>query len=481
MDGAHAFDLNVERVLEHWGAVHAVREIIANALDEAALTGTAEPTMIKDADEDWRVRDFGRGLRYEHLTQKEDREKLKHPELVVGKFGVGLKDALAAFDRRGIGVTVRSRYSDMTLARRPKHGFEDLTTLHVVVAPASDPAMVGTDVALTGLKDEDVEAAKALFLRFAGDELLERTGYGSILARPPGKPARIYVNGLRVAEEDRFLFSYDITSPTATLRRALNRERSNVGRGAYADRVKAILLAATSQPVADALANDLAGFERGTTHDETSWVDVALHACRILNASERVVFLTSWQIAAAPAYVDRAHDDGYRIVVVPDELARKLGRVTDIAGEPIVDLRVFRDQWNASFQFSFIDEAQLSDGERAVFAKTDDIIRLQGRRPRGVKGIRISETMRINASGTAEVVGYWDAGSGQIVIKREQLASIAAYAGTLLHELTHVTSRMPDVSGEFEEALTRTLGRVATRNLGPLSALDEPVRPRNQR
>lgn len=47
------------------------------------------------------------------------------------------------------------------------------------------------------------------------------------------------MNGLRVATEDNFLFSYDITSLTAPLRRALNRERSNVGRTAYADRDKA--------------------------------------------------------------------------------------------------------------------------------------------------------------------------------------------------------------------------------------------------
>lgn len=29
----NAFDLNVDRVLEHWATSHAVREIIANALE----------------------------------------------------------------------------------------------------------------------------------------------------------------------------------------------------------------------------------------------------------------------------------------------------------------------------------------------------------------------------------------------------------------------------------------------------------------
>jgi hypothetical protein len=106
--------------------------------------------------------------------------------------------------------------------------------------------------------------------------------------------ARIYVNGLRVAEEDNFLFSYNITSPTAALRRALNRERSNVGRSAYTDRVKSILLACDQDDVIDALVADLQNYERGTQHDETQWLDVGLHACKQLNARRKAIFLTAF-------------------------------------------------------------------------------------------------------------------------------------------------------------------------------------------
>ncbi len=36
------FDLNIEKILENWEVYHAVREIIANALDEQKLTETKE-------------------------------------------------------------------------------------------------------------------------------------------------------------------------------------------------------------------------------------------------------------------------------------------------------------------------------------------------------------------------------------------------------------------------------------------------------
>ena len=76
------FDLNIEEVLENWEVYHALREIIANALDEQILTETKDIEITKDG-EIIKIRDFGRGLKYEHLTQNEDQEKLKNPELVL--------------------------------------------------------------------------------------------------------------------------------------------------------------------------------------------------------------------------------------------------------------------------------------------------------------------------------------------------------------------------------------------------------------
>jgi hypothetical protein len=464
--GTQAFDLNIEKVLEHWTIPFAIRELIANALDEQALTGTAEPMIFKDEDGRWHIADSGRGLRYAHLTQKEDAEKRRHPE-VIGQFGMGLKDALAVFDRRGVAVAIRSPHADITTGRKAKDAFPDVVTLHALVSPPSQPSRTGTDIALVGVKDEDVDAAQRFFFRYSGERLLESTEYGDVLARTDSpRMARIYVKGLFVAEEPNFLFSYNITKLSAALRRALNRERSNVGRGAYSDRVKAILTACRSTEVAGPLAVDLNGYTAGRLHDELAWRDVALHACRVLQTNEKVMFVTAWQMAGDTAQLQYARDDGYRIVMVPEDIARSLGGLTDLNGRPLVDLERYRNEWNDSFSFTFVEVGVMTSAEQATFGRTQEIGALAGvDLAKRKTPILISETMRLNETGNP-VLGIWEGAERRIVIRRDQLSGLARYAGTLLHEIGHMVSGTQDGSLAFESELSRLLGVTAAAALG---------------
>jgi len=65
------FDLNIEKILENWEVYHGIREIIANAIDEQILTGSKDMAIFKDVNNRWHIRDYGSGLKYEHLTQNE--------------------------------------------------------------------------------------------------------------------------------------------------------------------------------------------------------------------------------------------------------------------------------------------------------------------------------------------------------------------------------------------------------------------------
>ena len=451
------FDLNVEKILDHWGVPEAVREVIANALDEQALSGTAEPQIVKRRD-GWHVTDFGRGLRYQHLTQNENPEKRRQADLVVGKFGVGLKDALATFYRRGIDVNVHSPFADITLQRAAKSNFADVKTLHAAISPPSEQKRHGTDFVLRGLADKDMAAARGYFLRFAGDEELERTEFGSILRRVQDQPARIYVKGVRVALEEQFLFSYNITSTTAQLQRALNRERSNVGRSAYQDRVKAILLKARSDAVAEQLAADLTRIQTGANHDEITWLDVQEQAVRILATKGKTVFVTSQQMFTMGATIMEARTDGYKVHVIPDRLLARLPNLRDFNGNPILDIKGFIQVWNESFQFEFVDPSKLNKAERDSWSILPELLRMAGDHAKRVKEIRVSSTMRLD-EGAYETEGVWD--SPNIVVKRSVLDSRRHFARVVLHEIAHASSNANHGSIPFMAAIDDLAGLAA--------------------
>src|SRR6266852_5877108 len=129
-------------------------------------------------------------------------------------------------------------------------------------------------IILHGATDIDMEKAKSLFLKFAGEAILETNTYGQILQRRESG-GRVYISGVFASEEPNFLFSYNITSLTDAMKKRLNRERLNVGRTTYADRVKAILKAAKSKTVEDLLVDQVGERATGEQCDEMTWIEIS--------------------------------------------------------------------------------------------------------------------------------------------------------------------------------------------------------------
>jgi hypothetical protein len=454
------FDLNIEEVLDHWEVEHAIREIIANALDEQLLTGTADVEIDEDGAGGCRVRDFGRGLSIEHFTLSENAEKLAAPEGVIGKFGVGLKDALATFHRRGVGVTIVSAHGTFALREAGKHNFEGITTLHVERA-AGVEGMAGTEVILDGVESEDVAKAKALFLRFSTETTIERTAYGEVLRKGPWD-ARVYISGVLANEESNFLFSYNITGLTGGMKKRLNRERLNVGRTTYAERVKAILRSAESATVTDALAEQVGLRAKGSQCDEMQWIEISQRALNLLHARAEVTYLTEEEMRLHPDVVDNMRRDGYEVVAVDDAQKAKLEAQVEEGDAGLRTLEGYIEQYNDSFRYEFVPVEDLTPAERAVFEQTPTLLSLVGIDAGDFPPVRISETMRVGLDSTQ---GVWDTEVREIVIKRDQLASVEAYGGTLLHEAAHATTNAVDATRFFESVLTRYLGSTAAAAL----------------
>ena len=457
------FDLNIEEILEDWMPYHAIREIIANAMDEQLLSRTKDIKIDKDVRGNWYVQDFGRGIKYTHLTQNENDEKTKNPH-VIGKFGIGLKDAFATLNRHGIEVLAKSKFGDISLIRTQKEDFNDIVTLHAEIKKPSQPDLIGTVFVFSGISDDQMEKAKKLFLKFSGEKVVEKTKYGEIVENK-NNISSIYINGVRVASEENFLFSYNITSLNSSIKKALNRERTNVGRSAYTGRVKSILLSSNSVAIAQVLANDLQNYSKGSHHDELSWIDVQEHSVKILNQNQKVIFLTSNEILHNPSLVDDAQREGYEVITVPDNLRTKIQDVKDFDGNTVVDLSNFITLYNESFEFDFIDVQGLTKKERSIYRFTEQIFDFVGGKPNVVKAVKISNTMKKEYYSNQETLGLWDPITGSIIIKRSQLSNLAHYAGALLHEMTHAKSGYGDVNREFEVELTKLIGIISAKGV----------------
>lgn len=450
------FDLNIEEVLENWEVEHALREVISNALDEQVISKTAEIQIAKDGQGNWHIKDFGRGLQIEHFTLNENKEKLNAPSGVIGKFGVGLKDALATFHRRGVGVLIRSSFGTFRLKQVHKYGFDNIVTLHVEYDDTRNN-ISGTEFILQGATDSDIAKAKSLFLKFANENTLETNMYGEILERKESA-ARVYILGVLASEEPNFLFSYNITSLTDTMKKKLNRERLNVGRTTYADRVKSILKNAKSEKVENALVDQISKRATGEQCDEMSWIEISQMALNLMHTKKQVVYFTEQELQISPAIVGSAKSDGYEVVVITEHQKVKLETQVLTGGQQVRTVQNYVQEFNVSFQYKFVDVNSLNKEERRIFEFTPKIIALVGVPSFRIPEVRISETMRVTFDNTE---GVWDPSIPAIVIKRNKLNSLTGYAATLLHEIGHATTNTSDVSRAFENVLTEYLGKIS--------------------
>jgi hypothetical protein len=146
-------------------------------------------------------------------------------------------------------------------------------------------------------------------------------------------------------------------------------------------------------------------------------------------------------------------------VVITEQQKEKLVAQALAGGPQVRTLETYVQEYNASFEYKFVDYAELTSEERRIYDLTPRILALVGISGARLPQLRISQTMRVT---TDDTEGVWDPALQAVVIKRGKLASLLGYAATLLHEAGHATTGTADETREFEAVLTGYLGRTAT-------------------
>ncbi|MGL6058171.1 MAG: ATP-binding protein [Culicoidibacterales bacterium] len=447
------FDLNMQKVLENWDVSLAIREIIANALDEQNITKTADIEIFCDDLGNWHIKDYGRGLNYIHLTQNENEEKLNHPNL-IGRFGFGLKDALATLYRNNVELIIKSKNSKITLENTKKIGFEDIETLHACIESYNND-FIGTEFILKGCTSSDIYRAKKNFLKFEGITPIEVTEFGEIYLKKDDVSS-IYINGIKVATEENFMFSYNITSLNAAIKKSLNRERLNVGRSAYKDRIEKILLQASNPVVMERIAKELENQGSTAVKDEVRWSNVAMHAIKVLNTAKNYAFFTEKEIINGGSILEEVLEKGIKVITVTESVKNKLSITEDAKGNNINTFENLSEVFTSEYKYKIINYNELTADEKKTYDMKWIAVELCNCQELADR-IFISETTKSSIPGK-DVLGVWIDGEQKIIIRRDVLSNLEKFLGVLSHELLHAKTGYSDLTREFENSLTNLIG-----------------------
>lgn len=216
-------DLNVSMDLApHLEPCDALRELVMNAFD-AVPDGV--PMFSAEDSSTVVLQDQGPGLTLKSFTVGGTHGDMK----VVGRFGLGLKDAVAVLMRHQAKVEIISQLGSYDFeVRMGKLGTE---TIHVQCGP---PTGAGTRITVSNLQvaTRSVEYVKPLFLCWSRHELLHTSGdVDMYLPNDSGKKhcGKLFVNGVAVTAPQSLHLSYNFKKVTSEQRKAYNRDHNVEG------------------------------------------------------------------------------------------------------------------------------------------------------------------------------------------------------------------------------------------------------------
>lgn len=319
----YIMSLNIgKNYLNDWDVHHAIREIIANAIDEQKK-GKIE--IIEKSESEFIIKDYGRGIKINNFIMMGSEKAGDYK--AIGKFGVGLKDALGVFYDNGVEVTIKTDEYLFQFHMKKACDLSDVSTLHVYAYKNYEENFKGTEVTLKNCKKEDLENAKKEFLEYKDIKVIETTDYGDILKKVNSK-AEIYINGMKISEDKNLTFSYNIKNISGKLKKSLNRERKNVSRDSYREDIKNIIENSESKEVLEIFEKQLRKTYEGNNHSEITWNSVLVRACNYIiekYETDNVRFISNEDIIANKELYDIfTKSKNIEIVKISQQIKKKM-------------------------------------------------------------------------------------------------------------------------------------------------------------
>ena len=158
-------DLNIKDIDNNWTINDAIRELVANAIDEHILTNITNDIKItyNSQTKTLIISDEGRGIKNLHFIENANKEKLNHSN-VFGKYGVNLKNAIAVLVNNHVNVTIKSDFGIYTPLITNKQGVtEQIPTIHIQ-RENNFNEQKGTIISLSPINQQQADQASNLLV-----------------------------------------------------------------------------------------------------------------------------------------------------------------------------------------------------------------------------------------------------------------------------------------------------------------------------
>lgn len=454
-----SLDLNIKEILSDWKVSDAIRELIANAIDEHSITGIKEPIKV-DYNEQIKtltIKDLGRGIKNIHFIQNESNEK-KDALNTIGKFGIGLKDAIAVLVRHHINITFSSNFGIYTPIITRKEGIkEDISTIHMQ-RDNNMSEQKGTIITISPVSIEEVNDAKSKFAIFKQWEKVVKTPKGNIMFSNDNKMGEIFVNGMKISDDENLIFSYNILETNAALRKALNRERKNLSRDAYRDAIIRILKAITDEEdklfVYTKILNNTS-----SNSNEWSFTDIKSLVITYFNNLDKNKYLIVSPSNDNPNFKEYANSENKVIITVTDK------EYASLQTKGIQTIEQFGYDFTTNYKVIYIPENELTPQELKNWLELKQFLHQLWNHwiplKQSMSDLELNDLPLTIIKDHPNANALWCEVEKEIRITRKIINDKSKLFGDTLHEICHMVSGATDATLDFEHELTACLGELA--------------------
>jgi len=412
---------------KNWKVTDAIRELIQNALDTKT-----EVTIDRYDSTRFTIADQGRGIDLSDFLV--GRSSKSDDPNVIGQFGEGLSVGTLVLARNGRKITIRSKDKIYEIT----FSFDQEWNTQLLTIDMEQTDLIKGTLVTIEASISEIEAAKSLFLKYDHHELICRNTNYEILRNSDSTIedgcGKVYVNGLCVTSL-RSLFSYNILG--ASGKKLVNRDRNAINYICVKEAIAEVLSKTEHPFVINTLLATGSTYRKNTKQLIEHEVTIYATDCDPWMEAVKELFGEKVCKSYDSRSDQNAKDLGYTVLDLPYGISRLL----DI--ENSMDV--------ACVDRELIDMDDLEPDQivrvKKAWRMADKVIKIANLDP--IEDIKFYD----DDDGTQGIVH-----DGIIALNQRHLYdALHILAGTIIHEVVHLTSGNSDNTRAFENDLTNVI------------------------